>query len=644
MARIPTYDRQVTQVTPQQFQHTENPIGVAIKGTAQGLGAAGDVLESTQKYEKIKENEDYQLNSLEKNRRIKDDAFGLNEANMKIRQALAKNPNYKIANEKLLAEYNKLADNPPDGMDERSVKEWKNALYNMYDNLRTNNLKWSQTETTRLAKQSQKELADGLHEITLDSMRNAGYLHQPAKMFNLSLNGDGSVADDYVLPRDKAETANQNEGATEFIAQYLQAPLVDPENNNGIFFDLRTIEEQAPKTFLGFTTRKGQTQRDMGVKQINEFFDKELDIIQNHPALDDKSKAYLESFADVQKKKRLAEFDAYMNAKSQELQKKAGREPTLENTIDYLNTLADKPEMSTISGAEPNLFPTRDFTAILGTDEDISYRYATAPIGGVESFDVVLTDALDKGRFPVGKWDIGEIYKRYAPNGTIQETQALESLMQASPDLQLTGGYLEQMKPENGFSEFDWAHQIVSDIATMPESTDDEKTRKTAAANHALYQAYKEINGGLGFQDKNLENFFNASLKGIAENNYMPLVSDESLEDMFGRVKARSWAVAGSSEAQKAEQSIYSSGLSDALESYKQTQDKQQLQEDIRQIDKRVLQYRYRGIMNINELEKKLQEGKPALFTYQTVPYKYLGFSGDDVYVEVGGIKQKMGL
>lgn len=651
MARIPTYTRQVTQVTAPREYHTDSAISAAISGAVSGIGQAQNLVRSVSAYQQVQkaeakaeETEAYQLNELEKNKRIKDDAFGLNEANIKIRNELANTPNYKVANEKLLKKYNELSNNIPEDMDERSVKEWKNALYNMYDNLRTNNLKWSESETKRLAAQSKKDLADGLHEMTLDSMRNAGYLHQPAKMFNLSLNNDGSVADDYVAPRDKAEKANQNEGTTEFISQYLQSPLVAPEQGNGIFFDLRTIEEEKPKKFLGFTVEKGKTQRDNGIKQIDEFFDKELEVIQNHPALDEQSKSYLESLASTQKKKRIAEFDEYMNAQSHILQKKAGREPTLENTIDYLNSIAGKPQMSFIDGKEQKLIPTRDFTPILGTNEDISYRYSTAPVGGVESFDIVLSDALEQGRFPTGKWNVSEIYKRYAPNGTIQETQALEALMQGSPDLELTGNTIENMKTENGFNEFEWAHQTVSDIASMPENTDEEKIRKTAAANHALYQANKEVNGGQGFRDRNLQNFFDASLKGIAENNYMPLISDENLDDMFSRVKARSMTVVGSSESQKAEQAIYSEGLSKAIDSYKQTQDKDQLKEDIRQIDKRVLKYRYRGIINLDDLEKNLQDGKPAIFTYHTVPYKYLGFSGDDIYVEVGGIKQKMGL
>lgn len=643
MATIPTYESQQTQVTPKQEFFTPSTASAVVEGATRGIQQAGQLVGAIDDYQKAKEKEDYDLNQIAKNQKIKDDSFSLNEANVNIRQELANNPNYKIANQKLEQIYNKLAENPPAEMDARSLKEWKIALYNGFNNLRENNLRWSQSESARLAKQSQTKLAEDLLDLDLSRMADSGYLHQPAKMYNLSLNGDGSVADDYILPRDKAEGASQNQGATEFIAQYLRAPLVDPQNGNGIFFDLRTIEEVPPEKFLGFTTKSGKTQREVGEQQINEFFDKELDIIREHPALEDKSKAYLESLAEVQRKKRLAEFEVYMNAKSQESQKKMGREPTLENTIDYINSIAKKPEMSFVEGKEYKVIPTRDFTALLGTDEDISFRYSAAPIGGVESFDIVLTDAMEKGRFPTGKWDVSEIYNRYAPNGTIQETQALEALMQASPDLQLTGAHIDSMKAENGFNEYDWAHGIISDIASMPEGTDDEKLRKTAAANHALYQAQKEVNGGMGFQDNNLKDYFNAALQGVATNNYMPLVCDESMNDMFGRIKARSMYLYGSTEAQKVEQGIYSRGLAEATAKYNETQDRQQLENDLRAIDKRVLQYRYSGIMDINDLEAKLQSGKPAMFTYHTVPYKYLGFSGDDVYVEVGGIKQKMG-
>lgn len=78
MARIPTYTRQVTQVTAPREYHTDSAISAAISGAVSGIGQAQNLVRSVSAYQQVQkaeakaeETEAYQLNELEKNKRIK---------------------------------------------------------------------------------------------------------------------------------------------------------------------------------------------------------------------------------------------------------------------------------------------------------------------------------------------------------------------------------------------------------------------------------------------------------------------------------------------------------------------------------------------------------------------------------------------
>ena len=62
----------------------------------------------------------------------------------------------------------------------------------------------------------------------------------------------------------------------------------------------------------------------------------------------------------------------------------------------------------------------------------------------------------------------------------------------------------------------------------------------------------------------------------------------------------------------------------------------------LRQTDKEVLQERFKNVLNIDDMERKLENHQPAFFTYNTVPYKYMGYDSENIYVEVANMKQKL--
>lgn len=646
MARIPTYDSQVTQVVAQKEFHVDSTASAVVSGLTQGIKDAANIVDAVSDYQRVQEKEDYELNSMTRDNAITDSRLSLQGDNEEIRTNLAKNPNYKIANEQLKTKFDSIIANPPANLDALSLKEWQHSVNKLYDDLRLNNQRWSISETKRLAKASKERMITDLHNMGLDRYGSSGAKHLPINENGLSLQADGKPAEDYILPKNKSEKAWQNENATEFFDRYLrETPLENPELNNGIFFDMRTIEENDPETFLGFTTKEGRTQRDNGTAQINKFFDDAKTTIQGHPALDDNAKRYLESVADVMKKQRTEEFNALMDRKAQIKQRDMGRETSsFFNTIEYLNLMAGKPTQMSVIEEKPLFGRQAEQTTLLSVaDEDFADKYSTAPIGDT-NFDAALLHAITSQEFPTGEYTREQLYSKFAPNGTIMEVQALEQMLRNS-DVKIIGEEIDAMKPENGFDENAWAYNAVSEIASMPDSTDEEKTRKTAAANHILYQAQKEINGGNGFIDKNLNYFVGAALGGIAtEDGYTSaIIDDASLSDMFfnqsfgsgfgvdtlsNPKKMTEWAIRNKGRAKATAEALNG----DTNAAY----------QTLRETDKNVLQQRFKGVLNIDELQTKLENGKPAFFTYNTVPYKYLGFDSDNVFVEIAGMNQKL--
>lgn len=646
MARIPTYERQQTQQVAQKSFHVDSTASAIVGGLQKGLSQASDVVSSIAKYEDVKAKQDYNLNTITRDQKIRDDSFALQERNDEIRAKMANRPDYKKANEELEAYTRDLLKNTPEGLDPKSTEEWKKSVYKQFDDLRTNNLKWGTTESARLAKKSQEKMAKDLFEMGLNRYGNSGSNHLPISENGLSLSGDGAPESDYILPKNNAEKAWQNENAREFFDRYLrETPLENPEKNNGIFFDMRTIEESEPKTFMGFTFKKGHTQRENGEKEIQNFFAKTIDTIDNHPALDDKSKEYLKSVAGVMEKERIQEFNSIMDGKAQEKQKEMGRpKSAFYNTIEYLNMMANRPQQMSAIEEKPLFSPRAEQSMLLSAgDEDIAYKYSTAPIGTTD-FDSALTHALTSLEFPTGSYTRDQLYSKFAPNGTIMEVQTLEQILRNSPDLTITGAAIDAMKEENGFDETAWAYNAVAEIARMPDGTDDEKIRKTAAANHILYQAQKEINGGKGFKDGNLNYFVNAALSGIATTDGYsePLVDQPNLMDMLHfNAFINPFDVLNPTPTKMAEHAIRNKGLKKAATEML-SGDPTAAMGTMRQTDKEVLQERFKNVLNIDDMERKLENHQPAFFTYNTVPYKYMGYDSENIYVEVANIKQKL--
>lgn len=640
MATIPTYDSQVTQVVAQKEFHVDSTGSAVVAGLTQGIKDAANLVGAVDDYQKAKQKEDYDINSTARDTAITDSRVSLQANNDEILKGLANNPNYHVANEQLEKKYQSMIKNQPANLDPLSLKVWEQSLTKQYNNLKENNYKWSKTQSARNAKASQEQMMTKLHNLGLDRFGKSGANHLPITENGLSLDADGKPGEDYILPKNKAEKAWQNDNATEWFDRYLrETPLENPELNNGIFFDMRTIEQTAPKDL------KGKSVREIGAEEITKFFDDAKTTIQDHPALDDNSKRYLESVADVMKKNRIAEFNALMDRKAQAKQRDMGRETSsFFNTIEYLNLIAGKDkDMTPVEGK--SLFGSQpEQTTLLSiADEDFAYKYSTAPIGNTE-FDAALTHAITSQEFPTGEYTREQLYDKFAPNGTIMEVQALEQMLRNS-DVKIVGEEIDAMKAENGFDESAWANNAISEIASMPDGTDEEKTRKTAAANHILYQAQKEINGGNGFKDKNLNYFVTAALSGIAtDEGYSPaIIDDASLSDMFFNQSFGSGFKTSdfSSPKKMAELAIRNKGRAEAA-SMLATGDTNAILKKLRETDKNVLQERFKGVLNIDELQTKLENGKPAFFTYNTVPYKYLGYDSDNVFVEIAGINQKL--
>lgn len=654
MARIPTYESQVTQVTPQQFQHTENPIGVAIKGVAQGLGTAGGVIESVQDYQNVKEDKTYKLNQAPRENAITNSILDLNSENKKIREKLANAPNPEEANKLLDEHFNKISNNPPQGLDKKSLEKWQRALYATQRSLKLQNLNWGETAASRAGKAAEEKSNRDLYAMLMNNALRAGQERSGYTYGQFSIDKKGRYSEYHIPSLDaKNKQIDDAQHAKYFIGMSTVPLETNPDDPNvpGILGNnLNAISGELEKEGwsiggVKLGSDKYKTKQQVGTEKINQYFDDIREDIDTS-GLSASEKNALKSYADAQQRARQREFNAYVKASNLELQRQMGQIPEPGFIAEYLeNKLAeqkadDELELNPIGENRTVAdIRTSDELANLMFDNDyqtVATRYSYAPLGMIDDFSPDLKTAIASLNIPVGDYTREELYQKYAPGRTINEIQAVESLIKDNPYINLVGEDIDAMKPENGFNESEWAHSVMQDIAAMPSSSPEEKERKQAAINHVLYQAQKEINGGLGFQDKNLGSLFQSVLTGTSpvSKEGVPVISPQNL----GELKKLTRALIDSENPYQRKQSwsIINKGMRDAINQFREDGDANQLNNAVKKINQDVLAERYFGVIDINDLQQKLDNHKPAIFIYNDRPYEYLGFSGNDVYIKLG--------
>jgi hypothetical protein len=624
-----------------------------------GIGDAKQLVDATARFEKARADDAYDQNLAPRSDAIRENTFSLYEENKKIRDGMADAPNYQKANQQLKAKFDELLANPPKDLDPRSMEDWEKTMRGTYQSIERNNLNWGTKAAQTVGKK--RAAAANLNSFNLirDNVRDAARQGLPVNAGGgLDLNEKGGLTEYYSPSDNPNHHVIQQTLNADYFTELLSRPLVpNPERPDdlAIFDDINNLSGVADKTFLGFTTKKGETKQEKGTGQIQAYFDDVKNSIDGNSLLSNPQKNALKARADEQQRSRQREFDTWMQAGQLELQSNLGRTADLDDLSDYLNGLIGQNaetelEINPYEGNKTkgdinstdilaNLTFGNDYTSVA---MDYEYR----PLGDITSFSSPLKEVLSTMDLPVGSWNKKELYDKYAPNGTIQETQALETLLRNSPNLSLTGEDIDSMKQENGFDETAWAHDMISEISTMPDSTNEEKQRKQAAANHAMYQAQKEINSGNGFTDKNLLNYFNYAMVGDGGNTALIEHQDliQQTNTMLNNLREPSITDLNGKPQINQSNSIINKGLNAAMTQYAKDGDKDAFVKNVKSINKDVLATKYQGVIDINDMEDKRKNGESAFFMYNGQPYEYMGFSGKDVFIKSGNKKSKLGV
>lgn len=643
MATIPTYQPQVTQVIPEKQFHVDSTASAVATGITAGIQDAAKIADSIGDVS-------YGLNSAERAQRIKDDGFKLEQANAEIKQKHANNPNYEEVNKELENVYNEVLNNAPD-LDEKSVQEWRNAMLGEFDSMRRNNIKWGIKASATAGKKAAEQANIELYDRMKSNANRAGLERVGYSAGSLDINESGQRTEYHVPAMNSKDKAIQEELTSEYFVGMSQAPLQTDENDpaiSGILGDnLNELEGEEKQGFWIFG-KKGKTKQELGEEKITQYFDGVRENIESS-GLPKARKQALADYATSQENARKREFNAYVRATNLETQK-ALADIDITAVPRYFENLEKQQEQDNL--LELNITPTTtvsdeyasDYLANLTFGNDYtspSTYFEYAPMGLVKDFNVDLRTALETLNIPVGQWTLKDLYQKYAPNGTVNEIQAVESLVSMNPNIEIIGEEIDQFKPENGFDETDWAYATIADISDMPDSTNEEQQRKQAAINHAAFQANKEINGGKGFVDKNLRDNFETYLKdsdaGIAMIYNSPAIIQQ-IGALVNEIKDT-----GDMPLFKRASSIVNQGIKAASEQYRQDNDKTAFARNVKKVNQDVLAMRYAGVFDINDMQTKLENKQPALFTYNGRPYEYLGFSGQEIYVRVGNKKTTLG-
>lgn len=672
MATIPTYNRQQTKVTAPQYIHTDSTLSAAVGGAVAGLQQGAQVAQSIQRIAVAKEQEQaqaereqarieqeaYNINLAPRMDAINKSTLDLNQQNMDIRKQMASAPNPQKANELLEQKFNDILSNPPEGLDEKSLQDWQKAILSERHRLQMQNLHWGETAAAQAGKAAAAKANNDLFNLRKNDARYAGKTGTGYSDGQLDIDKNGAYTERHIPSMNPDDKKLQDVFHSEHLLGQAEVPLetdkADPAIKGILGDNLDEMEGVAPTGTWPFK-KKGETKQEIGEKKINEYFDKVRENIDNS-GLGNSAKNALKSYTDAQERARKREFNAYIKAGNLETQKQMGALPDPTFVSEYFaNKRAEQKADADLLELNPITTPTTvselrgaddlaNFT--FGNDyESVATRFSYTPMGNVDDFSAELNTALATLNIPVGEYTREELYSKYAPNGTINERQAIESLVKDNPNIKITDA---DMNYNDSATEFNWAVETISDVASMPTNTDEEKERKQAAVNHTIYQAQKELNQGRGFSSPELTGAFTDFLIGQQQQqdgtvNYAPLVNDDAVINEMQKVGMLVGNPNTNKYFNKKAVAIIGRGLMGANKQYRETNDIGQYKNNIKQINQDVLSERYRGVLDLPDLQVKLDNKEPALFTFNGKPYEYMGFSGNDIFIKSGNKKSKLG-
>ncbi len=652
MARIPVYNRQQTQQVAQKEYFVESSVAAGFKGAVAGIGQAADLTNSLAKYEQAKEREAYETNTAPRMESITKSTVDLNAQNLDIRRSMASAPNAKKANEELEKKFSDIINNPPQNLDNKSLEDWRKTMESEKRRLQLQNLHWGESAAKSAGAAATKKANLELFDMRMKDARYSGLTHTGYSDGQIDIDGSGLYTENHIPALQPEYKKLQDQfHAQHFIGQAevpLETSAEDPAIKGILGDNLDELEGEQKSGWWIFGS-KAKTKQEVGTKAINDYFDKVRENIDNS-GLSKTEQNALKSYADAQQRARQREFETYIKASNLDLQKRMGDIANPSFVAEYFDNKRAEQELE-LNPIRSNRtvadIKSEDYLANLtfGNDyESYATKFEYAPMGNVNDFSSELKTALKTLNIPTGQYTREELYQKYAPNNTVNERQAVESLIKDNPYVEIVG--LDDMKVENGFDESAWAHDIIQEVATMPTSTAEEKERRQAAINHALYAAKKEINGGNGFQDGNLAGLFESVLTGetapAAEGGFVPYINNtENIKQLYGLVRA----MADLDDAYQRKQgwAIVNQGMLNAVKQYSEDRDGAAFRNNLKKTNQAVLAQRYFGVVDIDDLQRKLENHEPAVFTYDDKPYEYLGFSGNDVYIKSGKTKSTLG-
>lgn len=241
MARIPTYDRQQTQVTPKQYFNTENPVGVAVKGVAQGLGAAGGVIESVQDYQKVKEQEqdslykaDLEADTAKIYNADNNTLNDLGVAQVKIQNQFKDAPDLQKMNDALRDEYSQITQKYIQDLTPAGAEHYMKLANAELQNRMRQNETFYKTRSAALLKARESQLANTIDDNIDRDVVRAGLIGEPYSNVGVNLKEGGRYElspDEVLLPDNVRKKAASI--ANKYYLAALDRPVVDQYDENG---------------------------------------------------------------------------------------------------------------------------------------------------------------------------------------------------------------------------------------------------------------------------------------------------------------------------------------------------------------------------------------------------------------------------
>lgn len=309
MARIPTYDSQVTQVVAQKEFHVDSTASAVASGLTQGIKGAANMVGAVSDYHRVQERQQQALEKADleaDTAKIYDaDNNTLNDlgvAQAEIQEQYRNAPNLQKMNDALKDKYNTIVQKYAEGLTPAGAEHYLKLANSELQNRMRQNETFYKTRSAALAKSNELKLANTIDTNIDNDVIRAGLMGEPYSNIGINIKEGGRYElspDEALLPESAKKKAASI--SNKYYLAALDRPVLDQYDENGDLAFPGIVSSD--KLQIPFDIYNGAEQ------EINDYYDNIVAQADANPNLSASQKNKIANQAEAQKIAKMRQFD-----------------------------------------------------------------------------------------------------------------------------------------------------------------------------------------------------------------------------------------------------------------------------------------------------------------------------------------------